>query len=137
MDKKRSDCPISAGLDIFGDKWSLLIIRDLMFTTRRSYGELQSGEEKIATNILASRLSILEHAGIIRKEIDPTNRRKSLYFLTESGIDLAPVIVELGAWAIRNLESMQNGSSKIISSATGIRLSKLKEKLRKQHGLND
>jgi len=94
----RSACAISMALEAIGDKWSLLILRDLMFTEKRSYGELQSSDEKIATNILASRLQSLEANGLIQKKADPANGRRSLYFLTEKGIDLLPVIIELRQW---------------------------------------
>lgn len=94
----RSVCAISMALEAVGDKWSLLILRDLMFTDKRSYGELQSSDEKIATNILAARLQSLEANRLIRKAIDPDNGRRNLYFLTEKGIDLLPVIIELRQW---------------------------------------
>ena len=94
----RSHCAISLALEMVGDKWSLLILRDLMFTTKRSYGELQSCPEKIATNILATRLQSLEATGIIRKMTDPANGRRHLYYLTQKGIDLLPVILELRQW---------------------------------------
>ncbi len=96
---RRSQCAINIALETVGDKWSLLILRDLMFTAKRSYGELQSSEEKIATNILASRLLSLEAKGLIRKATDPQNGRRSLYYLTEKGIDLLPVIIDLRIWA--------------------------------------
>jgi DNA-binding HxlR family transcriptional regulator len=96
---RRSACAISMALENIGDKWSLLILRDLMFTEKRTYGELQASDEKIATNILASRLQCLETRGMIRKAADPANGRRSLYFLTEKGIDLLPVIIELRQWS--------------------------------------
>ena len=95
---RRSACAISMALDAIGDKWSLLILRDLMFTNKRSYGELQSSDEKIATNILAARLQSLEANGLIRITVDPDNGRRNLYYLTEKGIDLLPVIIELRQW---------------------------------------
>ena len=95
---KRSDCPISFSLDIFGDKWSLLIIRDIMFKDKRNYGEFASADEKIATNILADRLSILEKTGIIKKEKDPDHKSKFIYSLTKKGIDLLPVLIEIIKW---------------------------------------
>ncbi|MBS1747866.1 MAG: helix-turn-helix transcriptional regulator [Bacteroidetes bacterium] len=95
----RSACAVSMALDAIGDKWSLLILRDLMFTNKRSYCELQSSDEKIATNILAARLQSLEATGLIRKAEDPANGRRTLYYLTEKGIDLLPVIIELKRWA--------------------------------------
>jgi len=97
----RSECAVSLALDAVGDKWSLLILRDLMFSDKRSYGELQASEEHIATNILASRLVTLKANGLIRKETDPADTRRSLYFLTEKGIYLVPVVVELMQWMSR------------------------------------
>jgi DNA-binding HxlR family transcriptional regulator len=97
--KKRSDCPISTALDIFGDKWSLLIIRDLMFKGKNTYGEFLVSEEKIATNILADRLALLECAGIISKHNHPDSKLKILYKLTAKGIDLIPMLIEMVAWS--------------------------------------
>ena len=97
--KKRSECPISNSLEAWGDKWSLLIIRDLMFNGECTYGDFMKSPEKIATNILASRLLDLEANKIITKEIHPENRTKFLYKLTEKGIDLFPLIVEINLWA--------------------------------------
>lgn len=99
--KRRSDCPISYALDIFGDRWSLLIIRDLMFSGKRTYGEFLTSGEKIATNILAVRLSLLECAGIIRKKKDPEKKSRILYSLTDKGIDLVPIILEIVSWSAR------------------------------------
>lgn len=96
---RRSDCPISTALDIFGDKWSLLIIRDLMFKGKSTYGQFLESDEKIATNILADRLAILEMAGIISKGRHPDSRAKVLYQLTPKGVDLVPVMVEIIAWS--------------------------------------
>lgn len=96
--KNRSECPISCTLDIFGDKWSLLIIRDLMFLKSCTYGDFQKSEEKIATNILASRLKALEENGIIKKSKHPESKAKVLYKLTQKGIDLLPILVEINLW---------------------------------------
>lgn len=95
----RSGCPISIALELLGDGWSLLIVRDLMFKGRHTFNEFLTGGEGIATNILAGRLRRLETAGIIEKHADPTDRRRSLYRLTRKGIDLAPVLVELVVWS--------------------------------------
>ncbi|PJZ44932.1 winged helix-turn-helix transcriptional regulator [Leptospira brenneri] len=97
--KKRSDCPISCSLDIWGDKWSLLIIRDLVFHKRRTYGDFLKSEEGIATNILASRLLSLEENGLIEKLEHPESKAKVLYRLTDKGIDLLPILVEIHFWA--------------------------------------
>lgn len=103
MSKKRSDCPISCSLEIWGDKWSLLIIRDLMLKKECTYGEFQKADEKIASNILATRLQNLLENGIIDKKYHPDNKLKILYHLTEKGIDLVPVIVEINLWGDKYL----------------------------------
>jgi DNA-binding HxlR family transcriptional regulator len=86
-------------LDIFGDKWSLLIIRDLIFFNKNTYGAFLKSEEKIATNILASRLQGLEENGIVKKLDHPDSKAKVLYTLTQKGIDLLPVLLEIHFWA--------------------------------------
>jgi len=97
--KKRSDCPISNSLDIWGDKWSLLIIRDLMFAKECTYGDFLKSEEGIATNILASRLQVLEESKIIKKLEHPDSKAKVLYKLTRKGIHLLPLLIEIHLWA--------------------------------------
>ena len=101
---RRSACPISATLEILGDKWTLLIIRDLMFGGKRTYGEFLQSEEKIATNILADRLLILENNGIIEKKAFPGNKAKNLYQLTPKGIDLMPILFEIILWGDKYFE---------------------------------
>lgn len=100
--KRRSDCPISFALDIFGDKWSLLIIRDLMFKNKKTYSDFVDSEEKIATNILADRLIMLEKAGLIKSRIDSEKKSKYNYSLTEKGIDLVPVLLEIVKWSAKH-----------------------------------
>lgn len=97
--KKRSDCPLSCSLDVFGDKWSLLIIRDLMFRKKSTYNDFLKSDEGIATNILASRLKGLEENGIIEKAVHPDSKAKILYRLTQKGIDLLPIIMEVYIWS--------------------------------------
>lgn len=99
VSKKRSDCPVSSSLDIWGDKWSLLIVRDLMFAKQCTYGDFLKSDEKIATNILASRLQTLEENEIITKSNHPDSKAKVLYKLTQKGIDLLPVMIEINLWA--------------------------------------
>jgi DNA-binding HxlR family transcriptional regulator len=96
--KKRSDCPISCTLDVFGDKWSFLIIRDLLFAKECTYGDFLKSTEGIATNILASRLVTLEENKVIEKLEHPSSRAKVLYRLTRKGIDLLPVLIEMHLW---------------------------------------
>jgi DNA-binding HxlR family transcriptional regulator len=96
--KRRSGCPVSISLEMFGDRWSLLIIRDLMVRGFRTFKDFQGSGEGIATNVLADRLQKLEAAGIVIAEVDPTDARRVNYRLTEKGIALAPVLVELLIW---------------------------------------
>lgn len=97
----RSDCPICIALDIFGDKWSWLILREMMLYQKNTYGEFLKMEEKIATNILADRLLTLESAGIISKEDFPGNKARYFYKITPKGIDLIPMAMELVIWGAK------------------------------------
>jgi DNA-binding HxlR family transcriptional regulator len=94
-----STCPVAFALDLFGDRWSLLVVRDLMLRGERSYGELLAGGEGIATNVLADRLKMLELADVISGRPDPLNRRRKIYALTKKGLDLAPVMIEIIRWS--------------------------------------
>ncbi|MDT9002096.1 helix-turn-helix domain-containing protein [Paucibacter sp. APW11] len=98
----RSGCPISIALELLGDAWSLLIVRDLMFKDRRTFNDFLHGGEGIASNVLAGRLRKLEAANIIEKKNDPEDARRYIYRLSPKGIDLAPVLVELVIWAARH-----------------------------------
>lgn len=102
--KKRSECPISCSLDIFGDKWSLLIIRDMIFFNKSTYGDFLKSAEGIATNILASRLQSLEENKLIEKLEHPESKAKVLYRLTQKSIDLLPIIIEIHLWAEKYFE---------------------------------
>lgn len=97
--ERRSGCPLNASVEMLGDRWSLLVIRDLMLRGFRSYQQFLESDEGIATNILADRLRKLEAHGIISSEADPSDGRKLVYLLTEKGIDLAPVLAEMVLWA--------------------------------------
>jgi DNA-binding HxlR family transcriptional regulator len=102
MDKKfRSSCPISSALDIVGDKWSLLIVRDMLLMTKKTFKELSLSDERIASGILASRLKQLESFGLITKRKLPGNQKENIYLLSEKGIDLAPIIIEFTLWGDR------------------------------------
>jgi DNA-binding HxlR family transcriptional regulator len=102
---RRSGCPISISLEIFGDRWSLLVVRDLMFKGLRTFREFAEAGEGVATNILADRLARLEAAGIIVSAADPHDRRRIVYRLTRKGMELAPVLVEMVLWAARHEET--------------------------------
>src|SRR5579884_885426 len=97
--RRRSDCPINFALETFGYPWSLLIIRDIVYFGKKTYGEFLASEEGIATNVLASRLALLEHKGILAKRVCDEDRRKEEYVLTEAGLDLIPVLVEMANWS--------------------------------------
>jgi DNA-binding HxlR family transcriptional regulator len=99
--QRRSDCPINFALELFGDKWTFLIVRDLMFKGKHYYGEFLQSEERIATNILADRLALLEESGIVSKTTDVNHRSKQVYKLTQKGIDLLPVLVEMIIWSTK------------------------------------
>jgi DNA-binding HxlR family transcriptional regulator len=100
-EKRRSNCPISFALDVFGDKWSLLIVRDLVFTGKHTYSDFLKSDERIATNILASRLRTLESAGIIKRSPNKDDARKESYELTEKGLDLIPILMEFILWSAK------------------------------------
>jgi DNA-binding HxlR family transcriptional regulator len=97
----RSYCPINLSLQIFGDAWTLLVLRDLMFTGKRHFRELLQSDERISSNILADRLARLVENGLLTKSDDPTHKQKAIYSLTEKGIALLPIVVQIGAWGSR------------------------------------
>ncbi|NVD37678.1 helix-turn-helix transcriptional regulator [Ensifer sp. HO-A22] len=97
-DDHRSGCPINLSLEVFGDKWSLLIIRDMIFGGKRHFRELLRSQEGISSNILADRLKMLVDEGMLTKTDDPTHKQKAIYSLTEMTIALVPIMAHLGAW---------------------------------------
>ena len=133
--EKRSGCAVSMALEAVGDRWSLLILRDLMFTDKRSFGDLYTSEEKIATNILASRLISLEANGLIRKEADKNDSRRNFYFLTEKGVYLLPTVIELMQWMSRfNPEASSCAQNTKAYQKDRVQLYKeLIKKLKKEH----
>jgi len=101
---QRSDCPINLTLEVIGDKWTLLIIRDIIFGNRRHFRELLTkSNEGISSNILADRLKMLTSEGVLTREDDPTHKQKGIYSLTEKGISLLPILAEMGAWGYKYL----------------------------------
>jgi len=98
----RSGCPINLTLEMLGDRWSLIVIRDIMFGNRRHYGDLlRLSDEGIASNILADRLARLVQSGLLSRADDPTHKQKAIYGLTEASIQLVPLLVHMGAWGCR------------------------------------
>jgi DNA-binding HxlR family transcriptional regulator len=100
--RRRSDCPISCALDLFGDKWSLLVIRDVLLRGKSRYREFLASEEGIATNILADRLARLEAAGLIQRTSDDPHTGKQEYHPTTKGKDLIPLLLEIMAWSAKH-----------------------------------
>jgi DNA-binding HxlR family transcriptional regulator len=100
--RRRSDCPTAYALDVFGDRWSLLVIRDMLFGGKRRYGDFLDSEEGIATNILANRLARLEACGIVAVSRDASDLRRKLYRLTQKGLELAPLMVEMILWSAKH-----------------------------------
>jgi DNA-binding HxlR family transcriptional regulator len=104
----RSGCPINLTLEQLGDRWSLIVIRDVMFGNRRRYGELLAqSEEGIASNILADRLKRLTASGLLTRRRDPEHRQKGIYSLTEAAIQLVPLLAHLGAWGRRHTHASE------------------------------
>jgi len=103
MNTERSGCPINLTLETLGDRWSLIVIRDLMFGNRRHFRELLAGsQEGIASNILADRLKRLEAAGLVSRRDDPSHKQKAIYSLTEASIELVPLLAHMGGWGLRH-----------------------------------
>jgi DNA-binding HxlR family transcriptional regulator len=123
--KRRSGCPVSISLEIFGDRWSLLIVRDMMVRGFRTFREFQQSGEGIATNILADRLRKLEASGIIAAERAQASARRLNYRLTRKGIDLAPMLLELLIWGARHEKT--GTPSNIITQMEGNREAVLAE----------
>src|SRR6266403_6242090 len=116
---KRSGCPINLTLEVVGDKWCLLIIRDMMFRNRRHFRELLTkSEERISSNILADRLKTLLEQGIVTRDDDPSHKQKGIYSLTEQGIELLPILAQLSGWGFKYLR---------VSEELGIRAKLLSE----------
>ena len=120
--EKRSDCPISYSLDILGDKWTLLILRDMLFNEKQYYKDFLNAGEGIATNVLSDRLKMLETFGIIASRQDEQVRTRKIYSLTEKGKALVPVIVELWIWGAKH-----DPASSVTESAFNERLNRKSE----------
>ena len=112
--KTRSGCPVSLGLEIFGDKWTLLIVRDLMFSGKRHFRELLASDEHISSNILTDRLKLLLDEGIVTKTENPGHKQKAIYTLTEKGNDLCPLLMQISDWSFKYRpvgEEYRNGAA--------------------------
>ena len=116
----RSGCPISSTLDVVGDKWSLLIIRDMLVKQKKTFKEISDSDEKIAPSILSARLKLLESYKLIFKTKVPDNKKENIYLLTEKGIRLTPIIIEFSLWGNFNMREFNE-----IDHIEGLNLDKI------------
>jgi len=133
--KMRSHCPINYALEHFGDKWSLLIIRDLMFKEKRHYNEFFESDEKVSTSVLGDRLKQLEEAGIISKRSDEVKKSRIKYSLTKKGIAMLPLMIDMIIWS-GEFDNETEAPEDFLVKANKSReqlISHLKEKLEKEH----
>ncbi len=135
MENHRSYCAINLGLEVFGDKWSLIIIRGIMFEGKRHFRELLQSDEKIASNILTDRLAMLEREGIITKEGDPEHKQKIIYSLTQKGIDLLPILTQVVVWSFKYMpiDIEVNRHAKMVAEGGNEMQEAIKQQLRKEH----
>jgi DNA-binding HxlR family transcriptional regulator len=133
--KGRSGCPISLSLELLGDRWTLLIIRDLAFAGKRHFREFLQSDEGISSRTLAERLRTLQDEGILTRSDDPSHGLKAIYRLTEAGIDLLPVLATLGAWGSKHRKADDKLAQIADDLAAGGEraLERMKEKLRVEH----
>lgn len=99
----RSGCPIASTLDVIGDKWSMLVIRDILFHHRLTFKEFSAADEQIAPSILSARLKLLTDYGLITKRKLPSNKKENVYLLTTKGLELTPILVDISVWGDKNL----------------------------------
>lgn len=133
--QEKSLCPINLALEVFGDRWSLLIVRDMMFAGKRHFREFLQSDEGISTNILTERLGKLVEQGVLRKSDDPTHRQKALYSLTPMGIDLLPVVAQIGFWGRKHTPVTKDSAADAAALEKGgpTLWKKLQAELRRAH----
>jgi DNA-binding HxlR family transcriptional regulator len=133
--QQKSLCPINLALEVFGDRWSLLIVRDLMFAGKRHFREFLQSEEGISSNILTERLGKLVEYGVLSKTDDPTHKQKAIYSLTPMGIDLLPVVTQIGIWGrkYRPVTKESGAPSAALEKGGAALQKKIQATLRKAH----
>jgi DNA-binding HxlR family transcriptional regulator len=132
---RRSTCPISTGLELVGDRWTLLLIRDLMFAGKRHFREFLQSEEAISSNILADRLNALVANGVVTKGGDPTHAQKAVYSLTAKGIELLPLLVALSVWTQKHHPETRRPEAVQLVKGGEVAFSQLRTQLRRKHGV--
>jgi DNA-binding HxlR family transcriptional regulator len=133
--QRRSGCPLNASVEMLGDRWSLLILRDMMLRGYQTFNEFLHSDEKIATNILADRLRRLDTYGIISTERDPSDGRKMIYALTVKGMDLAPVLAEMVLWAAKHEETGNQALVQQMRTGREQLLASVRQRWAEKHGL--
>jgi DNA-binding HxlR family transcriptional regulator len=132
----RSTCPISTALEIVGDRWTLLVIRDLMFAGKRHFREFLQSEEAVSTNVLADRLQALVKSGIVKKTGDPSHAQKAIYSLTEKGLELLPVVVAISAWTQKHYPKTRRPEAVQLVQGGPKLMKQLEQRLRQDHGVS-
>jgi DNA-binding HxlR family transcriptional regulator len=128
---RRSNCPVSFSLDFLGDKWSLLLIRDMVLYNKSAYGEFLTSPEKISTNILADRLAVLEQYGFITRRVSTEKKNKIIYGMTEKSIDLVPIIMEYTIWGAKYNPAKDDGLMSELNKDKEKTIIKYQDKIRK------
>ncbi|QFZ20702.1 winged helix-turn-helix transcriptional regulator [Saccharothrix syringae] len=131
----RSGCPVNLSLEILGDRWTLLVLRDVVFVGARHFRELLAGPERISSNILADRLASLVGHGLLARSGDPGHKQKVTYSLTERAVQLVPLIVQLGSWGLRHLPVTDEYAARIrvLDSGGPALLDEFMDELREEH----
>jgi len=132
----RSTCPISTALELVGDRWTLLVIRDLMFAGKRHFREFLQSEESISSNILSDRLNSLVENGLITRQDDPTHAQKAIYSLTVKGLDLLPVLIAMSAWTQKHAPQTRRPEAVALLERGPKSRRQLEEQLRRDHGID-
>ena len=132
----RSTCPISTALELVGDRWTLLVIRDLMFAGKRHFREFLKSEEGISSNVLADRLNSLVADGIVTRRDDPTHAQKAIYSLTDKGLDLLPVLIAISAWTQKYHPRTRRPEAVDLVARGPKSLKQLEAQLRREHGIS-
>jgi len=138
----RCNCPITSAIDLMGDKWSLVVVKNMLLYDLKTFKELLEANENIATNILSSRLKSLEQNGFITKTKPANNKKTNIYLLTEKGLSLIPIIVELAIWGDANIQitasqEAQNGQIDAINNDKESFIKNLKNSYREKHENRD
>jgi len=132
----RSTCPISTALELIGDRWTVLVIRDLMFAGKRHFREFLQSEESISSNVLADRLNALVENGLITRQDDPTHAQKAIYSLTGKGLDLLPVLIAMSAWTQKHDPKTRRPEAVDLVGRAPKSLRQLEAQLRRDHGID-